>query len=84
MAIMCSAFSIRLQAHFIRGVDNLVPDFLSRDLEWSFMDDRAALRGFHGTSAADVLDPTLSHQAWRRNFLQRALVHNEPIAVTQL
>ena len=48
------------------------------------MDDHAALRGFHGTSDADVLDSTLSHQAWRRNVLQRALVHDELIAVTQL
>ena len=45
MAMLCSAFNICLQAHFIRGVDNLVPDFLSRDFEWSFMDDHAALRG---------------------------------------
>ena len=63
MALMCSAFNIRLQAHFIRGVDNWVPDFLSRDLEWSFMDDHAALPGLQGTANADVLDPTLSHQA---------------------
>ena len=84
MAMMCSAFNIRLQAHFIRGVDNLVPDFLSRDLEWSFMDDHAALPGFHGTSAADGLDPTLSHQALCRIVLHRALVSEEPIAVTEL
>ena len=84
MAMMCSAFNIRLQAHFIRGVDNLVPDFLSRDLAWSFMDDHAALRGFHGTSDADVLDPTLSHQALCRMVLHRALVSDEPIAVTEL
>jgi hypothetical protein len=84
MAMMCSAFNIRLQAHFIRGVDNLVPDFLSRDLEWSFMDDHAAVPGFQGTSAADGLDPTLSHQALCRIVLHRALVSEEPIAVTEL
>ena len=84
MAMMCSAFNIRLQAHFIRGEDNFVPDFLSRDLEWSFLDDHAALRGFRGTSDADVLDPTLSHQALCRIVLHRALVNEEPIAVTEL
>ena len=31
-----------------------------------------------------MLDPTLSHQALRRIVLHRALVNEEPIAVTQL
>ena len=48
------------------------------------MDDHAALRRFHRTSDADVLDPTLSHQALCRMVLHRALVSDEPISVTEL
>ena len=38
LAITCIISNIRLRSHFIPGVHNVIPDYLSRNLEWSFLD----------------------------------------------
>jgi hypothetical protein len=84
--MMCLAFCIRLETHyFIRSLENCVSDFLSQELEWSFQNThRTIKKRVLGTSDADVLDLTLSHWTSCRVVLHRALVRDEPIAVTEL
>jgi hypothetical protein len=81
-------FDIRLRSHYIPGVDNIIPDYLSRNLEWSHLD--IMQKEFHLASPlTDIFLDNLSKKHYSHKQLCRAIIHQslvveEPLMITEL
>jgi hypothetical protein len=88
LAINCIISNIRIRSHFIPGVNNLIPDYLSRNLEWSFLDQTQEAVRLAGRTQDNfttlLVEETYTHQQLCRAIIHRSLTIDQPLAVTEL
>ena len=88
LALNCIIFDIRLRSHFIPGVENLIPDYLSRSLEYSTLDQsKDAIKLVNPITEQflnNLLSEDYTHQQLCRAIIHQALVVVEPLTITEL
>ena len=88
LALNCIIFDIRLRSHFIPGVENLIPDYLSRSLKYSTLDQsKDAIKLVNPITEQflnNLLSEDYTHQQLCRAIIHQALVVVEPLMITEL
>ena len=88
LAINCIISNIRIRSHFIPGINNLIPDYLSRNLECSFLDQTQEAVRLAGRTKDNfttlLVEDTYTHQQLCRAIIHRSLTVDQPLTVTEL